>query len=527
MLKKTPGPLVSEVLQKSLRWSTVIGIALVFHSEYFVRLSSKKFSYFLHSVMWDIVIPVLAACAGLTALIYAVVIRLRTGTYSLWLNWVALFGLAICVVGAAHGLIAIFGFEQDSLIELLVGMTGSVEKKRILKVLFFLIPALLFLVASSFTRYRYLDHCIRMLSAFGYSLVFITAFNLLVNRPMELKLAWPDQVTWTGVRSHGSEHIPERRVIWIVFDELDYALSFGAANKSPISKYPNMQFLASRGVMAADAHAPSNVTLVSLPALLIGAPAINARINGQASIDLLTKTGVHSFDVKNSIFGRLHSQGKEFSILGFYHPYCNIFVEAAACWTHSEHKTDNWYDAIFYKFPKNISGKIDPMYQISTKQLGLISEYIARQSDSVTFLHINLPHLPGRFSQNYFNMQRSNDYDIQYESNLRLVDKILGQIISEVGQLSKDQRTLLVITGDHGFRMKGKNPATSRAVPWVAWDGSQDGGMLISKKISTVNTSALISKYLNKEVNSYSDMADWWSSAPLYLPWTPPAGYAY
>jgi hypothetical protein len=61
---------------------------------------------------------------------------------------------------------------------------------------------------------------------------------------------------------------PGRRVVWIIFDELDYRLSFVA--RPPSIRMPNFDRLCAHAMCASNAYPPSDATSVSMPALIYG-----------------------------------------------------------------------------------------------------------------------------------------------------------------------------------------------------------------------------------------------------------------
>jgi len=88
-------------------------------------------------------------------------------------------------------------------------------------------------------------------------------------------------------------------------------------------------------------------------------------------------------------------------------------------------------------------------------------------------------------------------------------------MISDLEQVSVKQEVLLIVSGDHGFRLLKSSPDDSRTVPWLAWRVGSHDGQVVKQPISTVHTAALIEDFLNNKVSNQDEISAWWQGKPV------------
>lgn len=430
--------------------------------------------------------------------------------------------LTLLVLLGIRGMAATGGYNLESVLGLMVNHDPSLTILWAYKLAFLLV-----LVSVIYAAIRMLAcpggvrRLVRFSTALGFSLFALAVFNMLQLTPYDEGKA-PFQASTSrkdavSVVFQAEKSKAPRRVVWVIFDELDYQLVFGDSVRQSPQGLENFQHLAENGLSARQALSPSNATITSIPSLLMGTQTAGAKFLGTANYRMITLTGKPlQFSQAESIFGRLHENGQSFSILGFYHPYCSIFIGASLCHTHSLW-FDGWYTGLIDWAPGTLLAQTlsDPMSLISAEQQSKPPAFLQGTGDALTFLHFNVPHLPAFYAFKHYGQTASADYRVQYAANLRLADEMLGQIIKALERISADQDVLLIVSGDHGFRAVMKTPDEPRPVPWIAWRvGARDGQTIVAP-ISTVHTAALIEDFLGGKVSSQSGIAGWWRDKPV------------
>jgi hypothetical protein len=111
------------------------------------------------------------------------------------------------------------------------------------------------------------------------------------------------------------------RVVWIIFDELDYRMVF--AQRPAGLQFPEFDRLEQQSLSAANAYAPNDATIMSMPALILG-----ERISDVSDADVcdlsitLADTGATtSWASQPSVFSRARDLGVNTALVGWYIPY--------------------------------------------------------------------------------------------------------------------------------------------------------------------------------------------------------------
>jgi hypothetical protein len=310
-------------------------------------------------------------------------------------------------------------------------------------------------------------------------------------------------------------------VVWIIFDELDYRRIF--TDREPGLDLPHFDWLARRSVNAINANSPANATLYSVPALLTGIPlgGNGVHIAKPASLVIETSDATNlPFSQENTIFGKLESSAKNVSILGFYHPYCKLFT-VQKCVSFPYYEVGGIWTALWAILPERFVSRViggNLMERTTIRSLEILPEFLARD-DELTFVHLNVPHLPASFADRIWHLRETERGEVEYSRNLRLTDEILGTVIAELQRQEARHELLLVVSTDHWFRNIWFQPRvkeTSRSVPFMAWRVGETEGESMNEPVSTVNTAAMIEDFLQGGIDSQASIAEWWARQRSY-----------
>jgi len=281
-------------------------------------------------------------------------------------------------------------------------------------------------------------------------------------------------------------------------------------------------------LFATRANSPASATVYSIPALLTGIPIGGGGIRLDKFGNLLlqrTDLSWVPFTEATSIFGVLAASGRGASVLGFLHPYCRLFATERCESSPWPDEVGGWDAALWANVPGLLSAVLGhPNYwsAISERALQVLPEYLKRD-DALTFVHLNLPHLPAAYADKVLHLPGSPDPLVEYSHNLRLADRTLGQIMETLQQQASRHDILLVVSTDHWLRnafYQANVPEASRPVPLIMWRVGETDSIELSQPVSTVHTAALILSFLQGSVSTQADMAQWWAgqtTSPAFI----------
>ena len=118
-----------------------------------------------------------------------------------------------------------------------------------------------------------------------------------------------------------------RRVLWLVFDELDFRLGF--VDRPASVRLPEFDRLRQESVFANNAYPPAGDTVLSLPALLSGRLVANAHRVSHDELTLTFSEGETTpWSRAPNIFTEARRAGYGTGLAGWYHPYCRVIGDS-------------------------------------------------------------------------------------------------------------------------------------------------------------------------------------------------------
>ncbi len=376
----------------------------------------------------------------------------------------------------------------------------------------------------------------RFLSCLGFALGALALFRLVAlwygpeASPIASSNAAPSTDAFRGtLTARGADTVPSisaasRRVVWVIFDETDFDYVF-ANDGQPRPGLTNFGRLAGSSVFAANANSPASATLYSIPALLTDTPlyGVGVRLSGAGTLLLERRDGRETpFKESTTIFGALRSTGRTASVLGFLHPYCRLFIlQKCESFPSPAYGFGGLDAALWANVPYVLSAKIrefSPWEDITENSLRLLPEYLSR-NDALTFIHLNVPHLPAGHADKVLHVAASANPLTEYARNLLLTDRVLGEIMAQLQKDSAHREIVLVVSTDHWLRnrwYRANVSETSRRVPLMVWKVGDSTGVLVSKPVSTIHTAAMILEYLDGTLNTQAEIARWWEQQTVH-----------
>jgi Sulfatase len=357
--------------------------------------------------------------------------------------------------------------------------------------------------------------------------------------------------------------VPDRRVIWIVFDEFDQQLSF---EKRPATlQLPALDAIREQSLYATNAHQSANDTLLAIPSLLLGQTVTGAHVDGPSMLALTLEDGTRqAFPSRANIFSLLRSRGINAAIGGWYHPYCRLFSDSVSgcTWAAAESNMESIFSSLD---PPVIKGAFHTMGLLArsaiarlpgTGMLGVkysalthapvpvrakrqireyqtlydaASQYSVDSGLGFVFLHFPIPHHYGIFNPH----TRQLEPDGNYFDNLALVDETLVGLRAALEQAGLWGSTTVLVTSDHSLRyfadgsMEASDTADSffppgtrsPRVPFLLKLAGQQAGVRYDPPFGSVLTRDLLLAILSGQVSTAAEAVQWLDSnrhrAPL------------
>lgn len=493
-------------------YKCILGLSILYASAYFLPATTPLGAYFLqtHRIIWLVVVPSLIAIVACASVIFLISALIRYIVADRIKSYLAAAALAFMVLIALKGFAEILDYDWVSKL----GTFGSVLLLgAVVKLAVFLV--LLVFVVLGLVRIRTLALA---LSSIGFAFGMLGLIRLMV-----IGSGLPTTPTSLHSEHAGPAAVATRRVVWVIFDESDFLRIYGS--ESLVSaRLTNFNRLARRAVFATNANSPASATLYSIPSLLtgvnIGKDGVQIDSRGFLFVEKPSGDQI-PFGFDTSIFGKLAATNRESSVLGFYHPYCKIFL-LDACTSLPWPSIGGLSDALWSNVPSHIAsalGHRDQWESITRTSVALLPDYLARTSDSLTFIHLNIPHLPADYANSLLGGTGSADPLMQYSRNVLIADDILGTIVAELQKSAVTQDTMLIVSSDHWLRnrwYRASQRESSRPIPFLVWKVGDTQGIVLSHPFSTVHTSDMIMAYLNGSIGSQSEIAKWLESQTVY-----------
>jgi hypothetical protein len=318
-----------------------------------------------------------------------------------------------------------------------------------------------------------------------------------------------------------------KRVIFLLFDEWDYRLTFIDRKKG--FDLPTLDAVWADSAVAAAATPVADSTRVSVPALTTGLALSEVRMMhpGNALLEGVKGWYGNWGDVP-SIFSDAREAGKNIELIGWYLPYCrNLGQYCSSC---------EWWEGSFVGFPRAASlpetlglqwhaifeGRGTSLfgqpiqhdkYERTHRQLTAELRRATRDG-SVDLLYAHLPvlHEPYYYNEVLGDFSMKHNWPHGYWSGLRLLDQLLSLLLEDLQGSGLAGRTVIIATSDHSLRaarfLDGK---TDRRVPYFVLmpERRQAASRGKSSSMSWLGTRAMLQAVWSGEIRDESTLLEW------------------
>lgn len=300
----------------------------------------------------------------------------------------------------------------------------------------------------------------------------------------------------TAARTATPTLAPPPRVVWVIFDELDYRVAF--SHRPGTLRLPEFDRLRGEGLFAEEAYPPSGSTLQSIPALVSGklvADATQTRPDDLA-LRFHEEADFVGWRSRPNIFSTLKRAGMSSAVVGYYHPYCRMFAsELVRCawWedsftaegivrrTRVGYNMDRAARTSFLSLPllHRLLPRAAEEEQINLTLLAAAArdyEEIMEEARRIVtdptvrlaYVHLPLPHPPGFYDRSRGRIDLS--HKASYLDSVALADRAVGDLRRAMEQAGLWDASNVIVTSDHWWRAREVwSPETGDPTARVYW----------------------------------------------------------
>ena len=259
-----------------------------------------------------------------------------------------------------------------------------------------------------------------------------------------------------------------RRILWIIFDEMDQRLTFEERPRD--IRLPEFDRLRRTAIEAIVATPPAGNTLASIPSLLSGRAVMSAQPVDSSELMLQYGDGKQArWGEKPNIFYEAQLRGYNTALVGWYHPYNRVLgknLDASQTYAGTGDHAKFSLGGIWRNMKSewlslvpaiNRQTFIDNMQAMQDKTIQLAA---SREYEFV-FSHLPGLHTPYIYDRHNARYTLFRDQVTGYFDHMVLADKTMGRIRAAMEQNETWDETLVIVSSDHWWRssaiMMGKS----------------------------------------------------------------------
>lgn len=310
----------------------------------------------------------------------------------------------------------------------------------------------------------------------------------------------------------------QTRVLWIIFDEMDYHLAF--ADRPPKLRLPEFTRFATEGFSASQAYPPAGNTLLSIPSLTTG--QIVSRATPVSSEELLLtlpeKGKLAAWTRLPSVFSEAQMLGFNSAAVGWYHPYERLFDSSLSycAWFPLSGAEPARAPTVLQTMRRefwSMAGPVNMRYlhlRIFQQTLDASRAAVTNGNFGLTFLHLPVPHKPGIYREQTETLTFLGVPGLRgYLGNLALADKTLGILRRDMEAAGLWNKTWVILSSDHWFRQRTRDsPSKDFRIPFII-KAPEPASVTYDKPVNTRISYALIGGIFRGTLTNASQLSGW------------------
>jgi hypothetical protein len=319
-----------------------------------------------------------------------------------------------------------------------------------------------------------------------------------------------------------------RRVVWLVFEELDQRIAFEA--RPPGLELTELDRLRRESLYADAARPPAGTTEVAIPALIIGRPVIAVAAMNPKDLELTFKDGKKAqWSAQPNVFTSARTLGYDTALIGWQLPYPRVLGGGLglAHWRpsvdHEQARGRTFSEALGNQWA-SLAPPLNQRRLLSARVAELADLAIRTAVDDrfgVVFLHLPIPQPPGVYDRA---TERLTPWNFTgegggYFDNLALADRIVGELRRGLDRARLGDLTWIVVSSTRPWRAsKQDDGPTDPRVPFLVRPPEGGRTRHVDVVLSTLATHDLLLAILRGSISDTSDAATWLSRRPLASP---------
>jgi hypothetical protein len=273
-------------------------------------------------------------------------------------------------------------------------------------------------------------------------------------------------VTRAGFAAGQETSDEERRIVWLLFDELSYDQAF--EHRFPGLSLPALDQFKSESISFSDLQPAGDDTERVLPSFFLGHVISNLRSNldGWPSIRFAGESSWQRFDPQVTLFADAQRLGWTTGLVGWYNPYCRILAGTLdyCFWRPGN---GQWYGtspdkSAFENAMVPVTNQLRewanrPNFAQEDKHASDLATLMPQAETlirnprvSFIFIHLSVPHPPGIYDRKTSRLSNRGTYI----DNLALADRSLAELMGTIDATSMAAKTMVIVCSDHSWRIK-------------------------------------------------------------------------
>ncbi|HXG92277.1 MAG TPA: sulfatase-like hydrolase/transferase [Blastocatellia bacterium] len=327
------------------------------------------------------------------------------------------------------------------------------------------------------------------------------------------------------------------RVLWMVFDEMDYQIAFSIRPAS--LELPEFDRFRNEAIIATHAYPPADSTGLSMPALITGRRVVKTDPISPSEITITFDDANEPVSLSQypTLFSKAREANLNTAVIGWYIPYGRVIGKDLnyCVWQDVD---STLRDDLLRNFEDLVNSI--PLGTLLSQKFG-IKPRIERQQHLRSFLtvqkeanrvaadpnyemilvHWPMPHPP------YVYNRRTEDFDLSgagsYLDNLRLADRALGELRQSMEDAGIWDDTIVLVTSDHWWKtdywqqtyMWAKADdefllrETDHRVPFLLKLAGQKQSVYYEQEFDTILTQNLLLELLKGDMVTPDSVAVW------------------
>ncbi len=309
---------------------------------------------------------------------------------------------------------------------------------------------------------------------------------------------------------------PSRRVLWLVFDEMDERLAF--QERAPGLNLTELDRLKGQSLYASHADSVALETRLSMPSLVSGRRVVASQALGSTDLWLTLEGEKQAvlWSATPTVFTAARDLGFRTALVGWYLPYCRVLAHTVTrCFWQArgdpEHSTR-----------QTVAGTMRSQFEgllplLKRREHRIEYETLLEQAQraaadpglDLVFVHLPVPHSPPIYDRHRGDFSLLTYRKDWYLDNLVLADRTLGVLRRALEDAGLWDRTAIVVTSDHPWLLAHTYDGRKDArVPFIVKTVGSGESVHYADAMNTLVTHDLVLALLQHEMTSPA-VADW------------------